>query len=216
MICFWFVLMFDFALADTSQIKMTVEMTEKKQGLPKVLLSAVIWQESSFRPRAFNGSHNPGVAVSSYGLGQLTLDTAKWHCNLEKKDILNTAKNLTCSARVLKYQLKRYDGDLDSAISAYNMGTPCICNGKHYIKSIRGVVKDCRHKKTLLPLACSIKGRYWNQKYVSDVLGKMQFLKAEKVVKEKPSLALQRDNGNPFEITLVLHNFYGTLLKKFF
>ena len=104
--------------------------TAIKYAIPVFLLSAVIHQESNFNPNAVNTQ----APIHSYGLGQLTANTAWSFCKLPKRELLNLEKNLDCSARVLAYQLDRYK-DLDKAISAYNAGSYTPRN-KSYIQSI--------------------------------------------------------------------------------
>jgi soluble lytic murein transglycosylase-like protein len=88
-------------------------------GLAPILLAGVIHQESSFRPDALNDQ----APVWSYGLGQLTIATADHHCKLSEEEIFDVVKNLKCSAKVLAWQMKRYKGNVDKALSAYNAGT---------------------------------------------------------------------------------------------
>ncbi len=167
-----------------SHIKSFIDKVEEDIKLPEILLNSIIWQESSYRIKAVNSARNKGVAISSYGLGQLTLDTAKWHCGLSKKEIFNPFKNIKCSGNVLKYQLKRYKGDIKKAVSAYNWGTPCICNGKNYYKIIGGIAKKCVQKRYnsklkkhyFRPIICNKKGQFFNQKYVDSVLKKRDIL----------------------------------------
>lgn len=87
--------------------------------VPENLFHALILVESNYNPNAINTT----APVKSYGLTQLTVATAKHRCRLKKKDIMDPKKNLFCGAKVLAYQLKRYQGDTDKALSAYNAGT---------------------------------------------------------------------------------------------
>lgn len=88
-------------------------------GIAPLLLAGVIHQESAFNPYAINNK----APVWSYGLGQLTIATAKYRCGLKKEDLLDPRKNLQCAGKVLAYQLQRYNGNIDLALSAYNAGT---------------------------------------------------------------------------------------------
>lgn len=110
--------------------------TAIKYAIPAFLLSAVIHQESNFNPLAVNKA----APVHSFGLGQLTMSTARQFCNLTRKTILNPEKNLDCSAKVLAYQLNRYN-DLDKAISAYNAGSYTPKN-KSYVNSVNDRVME--------------------------------------------------------------------------
>lgn len=110
------------ALGLAANICSTVESAATQYGIPMAVFAAIVKVESNFEPGAINDL-KPGVAIASYGLGQLTLDTAKYHCNLTKDLILNAKKNAQCAAKVFSYQLKRYSGDVIKAIAAYNAGT---------------------------------------------------------------------------------------------
>lgn len=90
-----------------------------KFSLPALLLSAVIHQESHFNPKAINVK----APIASYGIGQLTKATAAHHCGIKESELLDLRKNLECSAKVLAYQFRRYKGDFDKTMSAYNAGT---------------------------------------------------------------------------------------------
>ena len=157
-----------------------VSQAEKKEKLPSGLLRAIIHHESGFKILAFNSSLNPGTAISSYGLGQLTLDTAMSYCNLTEELIFDPKLNIPCSAKVLKSQLNRYGGDIKTAIAAYQWGTPCRCDGQKYMKrnGIKGTPKPCQRwvknegeDPRLEVLACEKKGRFFgrNDHYVRTV-----------------------------------------------
>ena len=146
-----------------------ISNTEKALQLPKNLLSAILEFESHFQPLAVNYK-KPGVAVTSHGLGQLTLDTAAAHCNLQLADLYSPNKNINCSAKVLKYQLIRY-ANVDYAIAAYNSGTPCVCDGKVYRYNGWHDGEVCRKPRSHKPFVCNMeeKGRFLNQYYVDSV-----------------------------------------------
>ena len=98
-----------------------VKDVEKQYALPKHLLSAVIDHESSFREKAVNSSTSP----KSYGLGQITLPTAKDYCQIKtKRELFQHDKNIRCTAKILKHHIKKY-GSIHSALAAYRAGTPC-------------------------------------------------------------------------------------------
>jgi soluble lytic murein transglycosylase-like protein len=70
-----------------------ISQWEREHSLPENSLRAIIRLESDFNPKAINDK----AKIASYGLGQLTLATAKAHCGLEKKDIFDFVKNnCTC------------------------------------------------------------------------------------------------------------------------
>ena len=164
-----------------AELEALVARAEKTHRLPRRMLDAIVRLESSYRIKAVNPSSAEGVAVSSFGLGQLTEDTAKHHCKLTAEEIHNPIKNIMCAAKVLRYQLDRYrskENRVAWAIASYNWGTPCACNGTVYTKSVprynkaeRRMVKEevtCRRKGTLEPLTCSLdeEGKFLNQEYV--------------------------------------------------
>lgn len=96
-----------------------IEQTAARYELPVALFSAVLYQESLFTANAVNIS----AKVPSYGIGQLTKDTAHDQCNLSFDQIFDLRRNLDCSAKVLAMQLRRYNGHVLMALSAYNAGT---------------------------------------------------------------------------------------------
>lgn len=147
-----------------------IKKAEQKFGIPANLLNAVIKFESDHNTTAVN-SIKPGVVVPSFGLGQLTYATAKSHCDLGPEKIFEPRANVFCSARVLKYQLDRYNDSVDYALAAYNDGTPCVCDGKFYTRILRRDPEICRKPKSRIPLACTDKekGRFKNQPYVDSV-----------------------------------------------
>lgn len=148
-------------------IKTKVFNTETKLELPRGLLYAIIKIESGFKPNALNTPINPGVAVSSYGLGQITVDSGRSHCGLSPQELFNPIKNIECAGKILKYYLNLHN-DVDRAISSYNAGTPCECDGAVFVKPTNGF-KTCNHKRTLKPLRCNKPGLFWNQSYVDTV-----------------------------------------------
>jgi soluble lytic murein transglycosylase-like protein len=142
---------------------------EIENGLPKNALRAIIRLESAFNPKAVNDK----AKIASYGLGQLTLATAKAHCNLEKKDIFNQNKNGECAAKVLATQYKRFNKNLVLTILAYNEGTPCICDGRFFVRNLgrrkivcKEWVKTSKWEST--PLTCSKSGEVRITQYYRD------------------------------------------------
>jgi soluble lytic murein transglycosylase-like protein len=146
-----------------------IHQTERALQLPQNLLAAILQFESSFRPKAIN-TQKPGVAVTSHGLGQLTLDTAAAHCRMRLSDLYNPLMNIRCSAKVLRYQLDRFE-DLDYAIAAYNSGTPCVCDGKVYRYQGWHDGEVCRMPRSRKIFSCSSndEGRFLNQRYVDGI-----------------------------------------------
>lgn len=141
---------------------------ENKLKLPVRSLETIIKMESRFNENAINKN----APIHSYGIGQLTLATAKI-CGLTIETILDYKKNLECSASVFKSKLDRYKQDLYKAVVAYNEGTPCICNGEEYVRDL-GVTKrvcstksnDVDGKVILKPMKCDVKGKLLETKYL--------------------------------------------------
>ena len=106
-----------------------IKELEIKNGLPSGMLKAIIKIESNFESNAVNIE----APVPSYGIGQLTIATAKHHCKLKEEEIMDLKKNLSCSAKVLSHQYKRYK-NVNIAVMAYNEGTPCTCHDGFYMR----------------------------------------------------------------------------------
>lgn len=155
------------------ELQQKVVQLEEKHNIPEGLFNSIVLVESNYNIEAINPKIKKGTAIDSFGLTQLTEDTAKHHCGLTKAEIYNPIKNLNCGAKVLKYQLERFKtfkNKISYAASAYNDGTPCVCDGKVY----KWPVYDnriCRMPRSKTPKVCSPnqKGRFWNQDYVNKV-----------------------------------------------
>ncbi len=90
-------------------------------NLPPGLLSAVCWVESNHRPHAIN-KYDGGTP--SYGICQIKEKVARdlGYNGTIKELHKNPITNAWYAAKLLKYQLDRYEGDPRKAVSAYNMG----------------------------------------------------------------------------------------------
>lgn len=89
-------------------------------GLPPKLLDSLCFIESGYNLEAVNRNDGHG---DSLGVCQVKLKTAKWMgFRGTEKELMNPVTNAKYSAVYLKYQLKRYGGNVPKALTAYNRG----------------------------------------------------------------------------------------------
>jgi soluble lytic murein transglycosylase-like protein len=107
----------------------------QRESLDPKLLTAVIQQESGFRPCAISDK-------GAQGLMQLMPDTAD---RFSVKDPFDAKQNVDAGAKYLKELITRYSGNLGLALGAYNAGPeavdkaggiPDIPETTDYVKSI--------------------------------------------------------------------------------
>ena len=96
----------------SSWLDPVIAKASRKYGVEVGLIKAVIKAESNFNPTAV--SH-----AGARGLMQLMPATAR---SLGVNDSFDPEQNVMAGTRFLSDLLKRYNGDIDSALAAYNWG----------------------------------------------------------------------------------------------
>lgn len=118
-----------------------------KVDVPRELLLALCWGESSFRTDADLNHMDHGSV--SYGTCQVKLETAEWMDKLYHHKakatvsrLQNVKINAFYAAKYLQYQLIRYDGDWKKAVDAYNAGSAQHVKSGKETKYVRKVTKN--------------------------------------------------------------------------
>lgn len=89
-----------------------INEASQKYGVPTALIKAVIETESSFNPMVTS-------SAGAKGLMQLMDATAQ---GLGVSDPYDPAQNIDAGVRYLSYQIKRFNGQENMALAAYNAG----------------------------------------------------------------------------------------------
>lgn len=106
------------------------------------LVAALIHVESAFNPRAVSRK-------GACGLMQLLPETARRFGLKKKKEIFDPAKNLEAGVRYLKWLTKRFNGDVQRVLAAYNAGEgavdrfggiPPYRETQQYVRKIFGIL----------------------------------------------------------------------------
>lgn len=89
-------------------------------NLPSNLLASVCFIESSHK---IDAVHEHDGVGNSVGICQIKLNTAAWlGYKGNEKDLMKPSVNIYWAAKYLKYQLKRYHGNVSKALIGYNKG----------------------------------------------------------------------------------------------
>ncbi|MCK4501846.1 MAG: lytic transglycosylase domain-containing protein [Desulfuromonadales bacterium] len=99
-------------LQEPRQIAQMIDHVADKVSLSPKLIHSVVAAESDFNPTAVS-------PAGAQGLMQLMPATAQ---ELGVQDSFDPLQNLLGGSKYLKQLLEKYDGDLDSALAAYNWG----------------------------------------------------------------------------------------------
>ena len=124
-----------------------IATAEVEQKIPHGLLRALCMSESSLNPGAIN-KYDGGSA--SYGLCQIKVSTLHIKgifgtVSYTSRDLMNPWINAYLSSKYLKHQLKRYNGSVRKALSAYKSGhyTP---KNKKYVDRVVNYEKKSTKK----------------------------------------------------------------------
>jgi soluble lytic murein transglycosylase-like protein len=103
------------------------------ESLILALVAAICHVESGHNPKAINIHDGDSP---SYGECQVKLKTARWLGFKGRiTDLWTNSKiNREWAGNYLRYQLKRYKGDVRKAVSAYNCGS--VCKNDRYVREV--------------------------------------------------------------------------------
>ena len=119
-------------------------------GIPRELLLTICFGESNFKVKG--STHIDGGSIS-HSVCQVKLATAQHMDQVYRLKIPATSERLEIiylnafyAAKLLKYQLNRYDDNWKLAVDAYNKGTAVSQKSgyvKRYISNLKFILKNC-------------------------------------------------------------------------
>jgi soluble lytic murein transglycosylase-like protein len=140
-------------------------------GLAPDVLLAVCWTESNHR----NVISPVDGAGASYGICQVQLATARTLTKgkLTPVDLMKPAVNATYAARYLRKLIDRYNGDLNCALAAYNLGPAGLTRVKKRTATFDTYDMSC-HTKYRNKIVWAMNEKPWLS--VSEKLGDLRTL----------------------------------------
>jgi soluble lytic murein transglycosylase-like protein len=112
-----------------------IDRIATQEGVDSTLVREVVRQESAFDP----------CAVSPKGAAGLMQLMPRTQQQMHVSDAFDVVQNLTAGSRLLRQLLERYDGDIVSALAAYNAGpkkvdeaggVPALAETRKYVNKI--------------------------------------------------------------------------------
>ncbi len=104
------------SIKSPAEYESIINDVSKKYNISTKVINAVIKAESSFNPDSVS-------SAGAMGLMQLMPATAK---GLGVSNPMDPAQNIEGGVKYLNYQLKRFDGNLEYALAAYNAGPGAV------------------------------------------------------------------------------------------
>jgi len=122
-------------------LEQMIDRIATEVDLPPVLIHSVVTAESAYNPEAVS-------SAGAQGLMQLMPETA---AELGVDDSFDPQQNVRGGSKYLKQLLDKYDGDLDSALAAYNWGQGNVdrhglekmpTETRNYLTKIKGMLDN--------------------------------------------------------------------------
>lgn len=131
-------------IAHEDKLEATKQRLARVYRVSVPTINALTLIESSNNPRARSGAGAHGLMqINQSHVGGVLCPEAR-----RVEDLYNPVINTICGARILRYELNRYNDDLGLALAAYNGGPKCVRNKQILCKESR------RHsEKVLLEIA---------------------------------------------------------------